>query len=268
MKRFLICLFILPYCLISFGQITVKGTIVSVSGKPVEYVSIGLKNDSIGTISDRYGNFTYSINKGHEEALVFTHVSYQTKSIPFSVYASGKPIVVELADKEVELPDVAVLAKDTKIKKIEGKGLRGPSDVRFIGRPIPMECGPIVKPKKNMILSRMQLTVNKCTYSECTLSFNIYEVEGKNFTNILSKPLYYTVAKTEKKFNLTVTPSEDIIFKRGHKYYVGMRVVDQKSDGFISFPVYMRHNYARRYILGKRISVPIGIGIDIQGKEL
>ena len=40
------------------AQMTLKGSIVNERGEKIEYVSVGLEEDSIGTISDANGNFT------------------------------------------------------------------------------------------------------------------------------------------------------------------------------------------------------------------
>ena len=45
------------------AQITLKGSIINERGEKIEYVSIGLEEDSIGTISDADGNFTIEIRQ-------------------------------------------------------------------------------------------------------------------------------------------------------------------------------------------------------------
>ena len=64
------------------AQITLKGSIVNERGEKIEYVSIGLEEDSIGTISDANGNFTIEIPANRKNDLVFTHVSFQKAIVP------------------------------------------------------------------------------------------------------------------------------------------------------------------------------------------
>ena len=64
------------------AQITLKGSIINERGEKVEYVSVGLEEDSIGTISDANGNFTIEIPANRKNDLVFTHVSFQKAIVP------------------------------------------------------------------------------------------------------------------------------------------------------------------------------------------
>ena len=82
------------------AQITIKGSIINERGEKVEYVSIGLEEDSIGTISDANGNFTIEIPANRKNDLVFTHVSFQRAVIPYEIYANGQQLTVTMKDKE------------------------------------------------------------------------------------------------------------------------------------------------------------------------
>lgn len=88
-----------------FAQTTVKGHIINERGDSVEYVSIGIKEDSVGVISDAQGQFTLTIPAGRKDELTFTHLSYQTTTIPYATYSDGHELTVTLKDKVVELPD-------------------------------------------------------------------------------------------------------------------------------------------------------------------
>ncbi len=68
--------------------------------------------------------------------------------------------------------------------------------------------------------------------------------------NILNKPLYYNAKRNTNKFDLNIRPNENIILEKGQKYYISLRLVDEKSDGHISFPLYMKHNLVRDYTNG------------------
>ena len=47
--------------LTGWAQTTVKGHVVNERGEGVEYVSIGIEEDSVGVISDAQGHFTLTI---------------------------------------------------------------------------------------------------------------------------------------------------------------------------------------------------------------
>ena len=132
-----------------------------------------------------------------------------------------------------------------------------------------MECGPFIKSRKKILINDIIIKVKECTYTECTLSVNIYKLKGKNnIENILNKPLYYIVNKNTNKTDLNIRPNEDIILEKGQKYYISLRTVDERSDGHISFPLYMKHNLVRNFTNGKRRNIPVGLGFSVLGKEV
>ena len=104
------------------GQVQVKvtGHVVNERGETVEYVSIGIEEDSVGVISDAQGHFTLTIPAGRKEELTFTHVSYQTATIPYTTYADGHELTVTLKDKVVKLAEV-VVGKKSKPHTLSGK---------------------------------------------------------------------------------------------------------------------------------------------------
>lgn len=269
MKKIFFILFLSYICLLSHGQITVEGKVVNKSGSPVAYVSIGLEDDSISTISDLNGNFKYSFRNKDNKSIKFTHVSYETKLVPYSTYSDGRKLTIQLADKNVVLPELSISANALKPKERVNKGLRIPSDVKFFGKANNMECGPYIKSKRKILISDIIVKVKECTYTECTLSLNIYKINGKNnMNNILNKPLYCNAKRNINKIDLNIRPNEDIILDKGQKYYISLRIVDEKSDGHISFPLYMKHNLVRNYTNGTKHSIPVGLSFSIIGKEV
>ena len=74
-----------------WAQTTVKGHVVNERGESVEYVSIGIEEDSVGVISDAQGHFTLTIPAGRKEELTFTHVSYQSVTIPYTTVSLSPP---------------------------------------------------------------------------------------------------------------------------------------------------------------------------------
>ena len=91
------------------AQTTVKGHVINERGENIEYVSIGIEEDSVGIISDAQGHFTLTIPAGRKDELTFTHVSYQTVTIPYTTYVDGHELTITLKDKVVELAEIVDL---------------------------------------------------------------------------------------------------------------------------------------------------------------
>ena len=159
-----------------WAQTTVKGHVVNERDENVEYVSIGIEEDSVGVISDAQGHFTLTIPAGRKDELTFTHVSYQTATIPYTTYADGHELTVTLKDKVIELAEV-VVGKKSKPHTLSGKSWLRTSTAGFRGNcKGDIEWGPIFKNRKDYLLTDIMVSIDKCEYEECLLSFNCYEV--------------------------------------------------------------------------------------------
>ena len=232
------------------AQITLKGSIINERGEKIEYVSVGLEEDSIGTISDANGNFTIEIPANRKNDLVFTHVSFQKAVVPYETYANGQQLTVTMKDKVVELAEV-VVGKKNKPQKIAGKAISGPmASFRGKGKADALEWGPVFRSKKDYVI------------------FNIYEIQGDKFVNILNKPIYQRIEKSDGKLRLDVQPEETIVLKGKKKYYISVAVIDSDRYGILDMQSQFKTSYARNITKGKKRKLPIGPAIMVQGYEI
>ena len=250
------------------AQTIVKGCIVSERGETVEYVSIGFEEDSVGTISDANGNFTIEIPANRKNDLVFTHVSFQNAVVPFGTYSNGQQLTVTMRDKVIELSEV-VVGKKNKPQKIAGKAISGPvASFRGKGKVDGTEWGPVFKSKKDYVISDILLTIKGTSYQWCVLSFNIYEIQGSKYENILNKPIYYRLEKSNDKQRLDVQPEETIVLKGKKKYYISVAVIDSDRYGILDMQSHFKTSYARNITKGKKRKLPIGPAIQVKGYEI
>lgn len=250
------------------AQTIVKGHVVNERGETVEYVSIGFEEDSVGTISDAKGNFELEIPDNRKNDLVFTHVSFQKTIVPYETYANGQQLTVTMKDKVVELAEV-VVGKKNKPQKIAGKAISGPvASFRGKGKIDGAEWGPVFKSKKDYVISDILLTIKGISYQWCVLSFNIYEIQGGKFVNILNKPIYHRIDKSNGKQRLDIQPEETIVLRGKRKYYISVMVVDSDRYGILDMQSQFKTSYARNITKGKKRKLPIGPAIMVQGYEI
>ena len=250
------------------SQMTLTGRVINEQGEGVEYATIALAGDSIGTLADGQGYFSITIPSGKKNDLSITHVSYEKACISYSTYQSGHPLAIQMKSKNVELNEV-IIGKKNKLKTILGKKLMGPTcSIRGKGQENWLEWGPTFKCKKDWVVSNIFFTIKKSTFRQCVLSFTIYEMRGNEFINILNKPIYKTIAVTDKKTKLNMQPQENIVLKAGRNYYIGVTVVDSDDTGILEFGSQMRSSYARRISSGKGRKLPVGPIITLMGYEL
>jgi hypothetical protein len=257
------------------AQTIVKGHVVNEKGETVEYVSICFEegdsedqSSNVGTISDAKGNFELEIPANRKNDLVFTHVSFQKAIVPYETYATGQQLTVTMKDKVVELAEV-VVGKKNKPQKIVGKAISGPvASFRGKGKIDGAEWGPVFKSKKDYVISDILLTVKGISYQWCVLSFNIYEIQGGKFVNILNKPIYHRIEKSNSKQRLDIQPEETIVLRGKRKYYISVMVVDSDRYGILDMQSQFKTSYARNITKGKKRKLPIGPAIMVQGYEI
>lgn len=250
-------------------QTIVKGHVINEQGAGVGYVSIGIEEDSVGVISDAEGYFTLTVPSGRKDELTVTHVCYQTATIPYASYADGRELTVTLRDKSVELAEVIVDGKKNKPQTLSGKSWISVGKAAFEGDSKgDLEWGPIFKKKKDYLLTDIIVSIDKCEYEECLLSFNCYEVRDKEFVNVLNKPIYKCVTPADNGKQIYVRPEELIVLKGKNKYCITISVVDIKGKGRLSFPVNFKSYYARNNVKGKMKKIPAGPMIVVKGYSL
>ena len=257
------------------AQTIVKGHVVNEQGETVEYVSIGFEEDnvedqssSVGTISDAKGNFELEIPANRKNDLVFTHVSFQKAIVPYETYANGQQLTVTMKDKVVELAEV-VVGKKNKPQKIAGKAISGPmASFRGKGKADALEWGPVFRSKKDYVISDILLTIKGSSYQWCVLSFNIYEIQDSKFVNILNKPIYHRIEKSNCKQRLDIQPQETIMLKGKKRYYISVAVIDSDSYGILDMQSQFKTSYARNITKGKKRKLPIGPAIQVKGYEI
>ena len=268
MKKTILLTVLMQLMITASAQTVVKGEVVNERGETVEYVSIGFDEDSVGVISDVKGHFTLTIPAGRTKDLTFTHVSYKDAIVPYYTYCKGNDLKVVLKDKTVELAEV-VIGKKNKSKTLSGRSLIKTGTVGFVGsQDGGTEWGPIFKNSKDYVLSELLLSIAKCKYDECVLSFNVYELQGKKFINVMNKPIYKRISPTDNGKKFSVSPEEHIVLKGKKKYCISVSVVDYKGNGGIFFPANFKSSYARNAVKGKMRKLPAGPPIIVKGYKV
>jgi len=93
------------------------------SNAPLAYVSIGLKDKPIGTISDSNGHYSIQVNDGNfSDTLLVSLVGYETEQILLSALLNGKGQDLYLSRKNYILPGVIISNQFKNIKVIGRQG--------------------------------------------------------------------------------------------------------------------------------------------------
>lgn len=105
--RFGFVFLLLAVALVSNGQFTVSGKIVdSASKEPLAGASVYGQNTTIGTVTNKQGEFSLSLKSGGYE-LVISYTGYQTKQIRIN-HSDGKMPDIEMIKEEKSMGEVVI----------------------------------------------------------------------------------------------------------------------------------------------------------------
>lgn len=175
-----------------FGQCHKGKVMSSESENGIGYVSIGIVGKNVGTVSDKDGNFSITINDGYDnDTLRFSMIGFEPRCLTVKEFKQD-PV------KNIYLKPRLTMLDEVKISYCKPKKIR-------LGEPVPedylksgfdcnelgSEMGIIVETRKKVRLENLNLSVAACTYDSVIYRLNIYRCEGKDlYTNILNKPVY------------------------------------------------------------------------------
>lgn len=93
-----------------------RGKVVGLNGLPLRGVSVIIKGSTIGTTSDKEGNFSLNLPSGNSATLVLRFVGYKDKEVVVQV--SSNNISVELQEDENTLDEVVVVGYGSQKKAV------------------------------------------------------------------------------------------------------------------------------------------------------
>lgn len=115
MLRFLLSTFLILSVSISIAQRTINGKVIGLSDKaPLSYANIGIRNSSIGTLSNEDGSFSISIPQKYEkDTLTFSALGFSERSVPITTI-SGNPATIDLTRTLILLREVVISSNREK----------------------------------------------------------------------------------------------------------------------------------------------------------
>ena len=158
----------------------------------LKYVSIGILNKSVGTVSDSNGRFTIKLNEKvlNTDTLIFSSIGYVTKKYTISDLSDIN--LIELYPEEKYLADV--LVKSTKRKpKIIGRNNKGlglmhlnfyTAYEKTIDDRLSKEIGMKFRIKKDCKISDLNFNVTSNDFKLVKFRLNFYTIENGFPTNL------------------------------------------------------------------------------------
>lgn|GEM_PF-92848 len=185
---------------------TLKGvTIDGQSGLPLPYVSIGIKNKPVGTVSDSTGRYSLAYlptEIADGDSIFFSSVGYKSVKMPWDTFLKSERLI-KLQESPQMLEMVDIKAKPGQVKNY---GRSHASIVFFpaMYKDIPKhsdekgrEQATILRIDQHVFLRKLSFKINRRTFRKIKLRMNIYSVkEGLPDQSILHKDVVFDIAGT------------------------------------------------------------------------
>lgn len=181
---------------------TVKGF---ENNAPLPYVNIGIAKKAVGTVSDKNGFFSLSLNANitQKDSVTFSYVGYRTKTYATSEL-NDKNNLILLHPENVELDEVVVSSKKIKLKpkKIgrSSKGL-GLTHMNFysynekdVDDRLSKEVGMKLKIKRNCHIKDLNFKITSNDFTSLKFRVNFYKlIDGLPSNLIINKNVVFEV---------------------------------------------------------------------------
>lgn len=246
---------------------TFSGRVTDSNGDGIEYVSIGVPNDTIFTVSDINGYFRFRLPDSDTRGIVFSHLSYDPFTLgPPEAGSDTEGLGITL--NYHELPEAVVLPDDGKKVTVLGKGVRwagagfGLSNVE--GGILNEEWGSKVRLRKPTRIEKAELECKLEDVDKAVLSFVIYEItsDSTSFVPVQHVPVYQTILPGDDYKTLVFEEPEVLLLDPG-TYYFAVKFVEFEGDGALVCKGYFKSAYERT----GDFHLPLSIGLKVTGIE-
>lgn len=181
------------------------------TGESLAYVNIGVVELGIGTVSDKYGNFSLKVNKGKADSVLFSSIGYEQRKISVE-YLLNNP-EVDLSPKSYELQTFDVTGKTRGRDRTYGeKGwlLRGPINLAH-NRPGD-EIGAHIKIRRTTYLKSANFIIESISGDSMIFRVNMYEFKGgKLGENLLKENIIINRDQIEGVVTVDLKPYQLIV---------------------------------------------------------
>ena len=112
--------FLLSFSFTAAGQNTISGTVIDETGETLPGVTITIKGQSAGTMSDIDGKFSISVGTA-AKFIIFSYLGYEKKEIALNAQTSSKPLTVVMEEEATSLNEIVVIGyQDVRKRDLTG----------------------------------------------------------------------------------------------------------------------------------------------------
>ncbi|WP_445956820.1 carboxypeptidase-like regulatory domain-containing protein [Yeosuana sp.] len=176
---------------------TISGKVLNFeNNEPLAYVNIGIKNKTVGTVSNNNGLFNLSLNDKvtSKDTIIFSYIGFKTeKHLVSELTKVKKPILLQ--PKNMELDEVVVSSKkiNLKSKKIgrtsKGLGLMHSNFYSYYEKDVDdrlsKERGMKFKMRQNCHIKDLNFNITSNDFKSLKFRVNFYKIKDRLPTDLI-----------------------------------------------------------------------------------
>ncbi len=176
---------------------TISGKVLNFeNNEPLAYVNIGIKNKTVGTVSNNNGLFNLSLNDKvtSKDTIIFSYIGFKTeKHLVSELTKVKKPILLQ--PKNMELDEVVVSSKkiNLKSKKIgrtsKGLGLMHSNFYSYYEKDVDdrlsKERGMKFKMRRNCHIKDLNFNITSNDFKSLKFRVNFYKIKDRLPTDLI-----------------------------------------------------------------------------------
>ncbi len=187
-----------------------------VTKEPLPYANIGVRNKSIGAITDHTGTFQVDLSRATgTDTLVISYIGYVPDAISISSLDLSRQHVIELAPtarvlKEVVIrskPEVIILGNKGKSSKHTGWGDFTSSRGRAIGF-------LINTPEQSVKVNTVSFHLDACEFDSARVRINFLKLEALTLKPVESQTQNIFLTIVKRKGWIEVPLQEELVFRK------------------------------------------------------
>jgi uncharacterized protein YqkB len=221
------------------NNITLKGIIVTAAAdQPLAYVSVGVLNKPVGTVSDSLGNFSFEItDENLSDTLQVSMVGYNSLKILVKDFMSAPQKKIQLTENAALLEEVVVTSEKAR-ENTETIGRQGSGKLTQVSvhhktgydETIGSEMGMLYRIEKdNAILKDLNFYISANNFNAIKFRINVYSVKNDlPDTLIYNKQIFITL--DDYKTGWIKTDLEDYHIKIKDKIIITAQWVECKMN--------------------------------------
>lgn len=194
-----------------WGQVINGQVIDRVTEEALPYVNIGVVELGIGTVSDKWGEFSLQISEGTADSVLFSAVGYSSRKVAITDLMDNEKIW--LASRSYEMQSFEVVDKGGGRDKTFGIKKGFPAGYTNLASNKPGdEIGTPIKIRKPTYLKRANFTIDRESGDSMIYRVNIYEFnDGEIGRNLVSENVLLEGVQKQGVVSVDLTPFELVV---------------------------------------------------------